>query len=257
MTTLVIVNLCGYGNYFRTEKLLDQDHAVNDQRNLVVPAYSLLSKKISFAVSAVADTCFSVVYVMLSHYAAQPEVQIRLSRRYVFPGDTVNLTCLSSGILKPSLHWSLNGKKVSLRKGFSIERDKLVIRNITIGLQGNYYCAASGTDGGVAANGIEVYLSGVGINAPTFDETETIMRTVFEGENVEFTCEPRLDTTEGLNISWSRTDALPLPEGHIVTAEFSLMLLNVMAADEATYRCTAVNVLGTAFLDYQLEVESM
>ena len=144
---------------------------------------------------------------------------------------------------------------MSARKDYSFEDNKLVIRNISLLHQGRYYCAASNRVDGVASSGVDVYLSGLGIRAPVFDNV-LITRTIFEGENVVFDCDPRLDTTEGLTIGWTRTDALPLPGGHVITANNSLMLLNVMTADEGTYRCTATNVLGTAFLDYRLEVES-
>lgn len=187
--------------------------------------------------------------------AAQPEVKVRISRRYIFPGDDVQLICESSGLVRPQMYWSKEGRLVSTRRDYAFEDNKLVIRNITVSHQGKYFCAASNSVDGVASSGVELYLSGLGIRAPVFD-VERIMRTVFEGENVVFNCDPRLDTTEGLAVSWARTDALPLPEGHVITANNSLMLLNVVTADEGTYRCTATNVLGTAFLDYRLEVES-
>lgn len=196
-----------------------------------------------------------VCFLACLHTAAQPEVQVKVSHRYIFPGDEVKLICESSGLVRPLTYWSKEGRLVSRRRDYSFEDNKLVIRNISVNHQGRYYCAASNSVDGVASSGVELYLSGLGIRAPVFD-TERIMRTVFEGENVVFMCDPRLDTTEGLMISWARTDALPLPVGHVITANNSLMLLNVMTADEGTYRCTATNVLGTAFLEYRLEVES-
>ena len=201
------------------------------------------------------DAICYVYFLPCLHIAAQPEVQVKVSHRYIFPGDEVQLICESSGLVRPMTYWSKEGRLVSKRRDYSFEDNKLVIRNISVNHQGRYYCAASNSVDGVASSGVELYLSGLGIRAPVFD-TVRITQTVFEGENVVFICDPRLDTTEGLMISWARTDALPLPEGHVITANNSLMLLNVMTADEGTYRCTATNVLGTAFLEYRLEVES-
>ena len=198
---------------------------------------------------------YAMSFSIITCFAAQPEVQVKISKRYIFPGDDVQLICESSGLVRPRTYWSKEGRLVSTRRDYAFEDNKLVIHNISVSHQGRYFCAASNNVDGVASSGVELFLSGLGIRAPVFDR-EIITRLIFEGENVVFDCDPRLDTTEGLAISWARTDALPLPEGHVITATNSLMLLNVITAHEGTYRCTATNVLGTAFLDYRLEVES-
>ena len=110
----------------------------------------------------------------------------------------------------------------------------------------------------MASNGIDVFLSGIGLRQPSFDREDStpILQQHFVGENVKLPCDPRIDSNEDLEHIWERADALPIPPRHTITFSNELMLINIMSSDEGVYQCTVRNILGSDTIQYQLEVES-
>ncbi|CAH3185759.1 unnamed protein product [Porites lobata] len=164
-------------------------------------------------------------------------------------GSSVTLECTAAGSPPPVVQWIIEGHPRSNLQIRETNRGvlKLIIENVRPEDQGNFTCQAENIVG-LTQESVQLTVT-VPLEPPEI-LLNSVLRTVIEGEDVEFRC-----NASGLpapTIVWERLGS-NLPNDAL-DRDGILMIPSVGAEDAGTYSCKAVNSEGQDSFSVKLEV---
>ncbi|XP_066455872.1 immunoglobulin superfamily member 10 isoform X1 [Eleutherodactylus coqui] len=167
-------------------------------------------------------------------------------------GETLSLHCLSDGIPRPSVTWTIpNGYIIDRPHGHGkyslLENGTLVIQETSIHDRGNYLCKAK-NNAGEAAISVAVMIVAY---PPRITNKPPHNIHTREGSPVHLNCMaigiPKPEISWELpDLSILTTDSKGRPMGtELVEPQGALVVQNPRTSDSGMYRCIAKNLLGT------------
>ncbi|XP_017771759.1 PREDICTED: neurotrimin-like [Nicrophorus vespilloides] len=147
-------------------------------------------------------------------------------------GDTLNLTCIASGLPKPKIIWSLKGKT------FSSQDKTLIIENIKHADSGSYQCLADNSIGQPAHQSLTIQV----MHKPIVSIQKLPSNIGEDSYDIDLKCV--VHSTPGAIVEW-RKNGVKLDNKIRIKNNFHILTLaQVKESDFGTYTCHAVNQVG-------------
>uniref|UniRef100_F6ZIH2 Hemicentin-1 n=1 Tax=Ciona intestinalis TaxID=7719 RepID=F6ZIH2_CIOIN len=165
---------------------------------------------------------------------------------------TLVLRCLTNGIPKPAIVWTLDDDPITSRAGMRIVQDNQVIEfsNIQIDDVGDYQCTAT-NEAGTATKNHNVIVQ----VPPSISGEESNNVTVTLGGAVTITCDASGDPPP--TIVWLKNGTPLFGSDESITISedgTSLSMSEAVESDRGQYSCVASNDVGVVTHNYNLDV---
>jgi hypothetical protein len=165
----------------------------------------------------------------------------------VCSGTTVNMQITATGSGTLTYQWRKNGMPISPATNASAATNRLTLASTQSGDTGSYDCLVTGTCGGVATNAAQVTVN----TTPTITQQPAATQAC-----VGSTASLSIASSGGGNVSylWSFNNVNINTATNPSAATATLVLSNVQAAAQGTYRCTVSHSCGGAVLSQPVQL---
>ncbi|XP_067683100.1 neuroglian-like isoform X2 [Haliotis asinina] len=174
-----------------------------------------------------------------------------LPRLKVAEGQTITLTCQSSGKPKPTVVWFKGTQPLTGDRHVVQDNGDLLIKNVNHKDTGNYKCYARNRFGKDEANGTLTVRKKTKIDSVPLD-----LELIY-GNEATFTCGAITDPLETLEYIWLR-DGVRIEEDdpRVSINDGTLTIIDINSKDTANYTCMASNGLDNATATAKLQVKA-
>ncbi|XP_042230990.1 hemicentin-1-like isoform X2 [Homarus americanus] len=168
----------------------------------------------------------------------------------VLTGQDLKLPCEVTGHPPPSVIWRRDGEKLTAMDDLGLNPRYLLMNEVTPDLAGTYTCTANNSVG----EAMKTFTITVNY-APLVEEELQLWpeRSVVEGGQLSLPCnanaypEPTRD--------WTKDGAKLLPGNDLtISSEGAVEVSRAAPTHSGSYRCTLVNKIGEAYIDYDVKV---
>ncbi|XP_046363431.1 neuroglian-like isoform X4 [Haliotis rufescens] len=174
-----------------------------------------------------------------------------LPRLKVAEGQTITLTCESSGKPKPSVVWFKGNQPLTGDRHVVQDNGDLLIKNVNHKDTGNYKCYARNRFGKDEANGT------LTVRKKTKIDSEPLDLELIYGNEATFTCGAITDPLETLEYSWLRNGVrIEEDDPRFSIMDGTLTIIDINSKDTANYTCMASNGLDNATASAKLQVKA-
>ncbi|XP_036370304.1 neuroglian isoform X2 [Octopus sinensis] len=160
-------------------------------------------------------------------------------------GQTVNITCKTTGYSSVQVFWSKDNKQITGGRYRTLSDGNLNIKNLVVADAGIFRCTASNKYGKVSATRTLI------VRRKTRIEQRPFNLEANEGRDAKFTCAGTTDPmeVENLRIIWMKDGkAIATNEERMIqnNQDNSLTISGIMIRDAGRYTCMATNGLDSA-----------
>ncbi|XP_064605046.1 neuroglian-like isoform X2 [Liolophura sinensis] len=172
----------------------------------------------------------------------------------VAEGQSVNLSCQTTGKPDPVITWFKEGRPITGGRYITLLNGDLLIMSVVLADAGHFGCEAANKFGSISANGT------LAVRRRTRIEQRPLDLEVIAGNDAKFTCSATTDTDEvkQLEILWEKDDKPITPDNQRMTSNYqdnSLTVTGTIARDSGRYTCVATNGLDNATASAMLTVK--
>ncbi|XP_046562209.1 neuroglian-like isoform X1 [Haliotis rubra] len=172
----------------------------------------------------------------------------------VAEGQSVNLTCRTTGKPDPQITWFKEGRQITGGRYRTLLNGDLHIEMVVLADAGNFFCAAENIYGSQNASGILM------VRRKTQIEQRPLDLEVNAQTDAKFTCSGTTDPEEvqNLKIKWMKDNKDITANDQRMTTnnqDNSLTISGTIVRDSGTYTCIATNGLDQSFASAMLTVK--